>query len=295
MTPFYLNPPTSSPFPVVEIREDQQHLQLFLSPHQAAASLSSAPAFFDTTGHDQDQRGAQLGGSRQHHQEDDKYILQSRWSDDHHKPLSSSSFQAPAISESNSNEVQKFFSCKREDGDYEGSVGEGSAAKWMPSKMRLMHKMMNSSSNFSATDEPVKFTVKFQDQQCHTNNNIRVCADCNTTSTPLWRSGPQGPKRKARRAMAAAAAMANGTVVAMETSPMKTKMHNKEKKLRTGHIAQGKKLRKPLDLAQGQKKLCSFKNLAISLSKNSALQRVFPQDVEEAAILLMELSCGFIS
>lgn len=69
MTPFYLNPPTSSPFPVVEIREDQQHLQLFLSPHQAAASLSSAPAFFDTTGHDQDQRGAQLGGSRQHHQE----------------------------------------------------------------------------------------------------------------------------------------------------------------------------------------------------------------------------------
>ena len=28
------------------------------------------------------------------------------------------------------------------------------------------------------------------------NNNtpIRVCSDCNTTKTPLWRSGPQGPK-----------------------------------------------------------------------------------------------------
>ncbi|EEC80836.1 hypothetical protein OsI_23438 [Oryza sativa Indica Group] len=42
---------------------------------------------------------------------------------------------------------------------------------------------------------------------------IRVCSDCNTTKTPLWRSGPCGPKslcnacgirqRKARRAMMA--------------------------------------------------------------------------------------------
>ncbi|KAJ0246093.1 GATA transcription factor 21 [Hirschfeldia incana] len=30
------------------------------------------------------------------------------------------------------------------------------------------------------------------------NNNgvIRVCSDCNTTKTPLWRSGPRGPKTK---------------------------------------------------------------------------------------------------
>ncbi|EPS60442.1 hypothetical protein M569_14364 [Genlisea aurea] len=44
----------------------------------------------------------------------------------------------------------------------------------------------------------------------------RVCADCSTTKTPLWRSGPKGPKslcnacgirqRKARRAIEAAAA-----------------------------------------------------------------------------------------
>ena len=26
------------------------------------------------------------------------------------------------------------------------------------------------------------------------NNGVRVCSDCNTTTTPLWRSGPQGPK-----------------------------------------------------------------------------------------------------
>ncbi|KAF2287009.1 hypothetical protein GH714_036957 [Hevea brasiliensis] len=91
----------------------------------------------------------------------------------------------------------------------------------------------------------------------------------------------------------------NGTVISMETSSSssssstKSKLH-KEKKSRTGHTAQGKKLWKPPDSPQGQKKICSFKNLALSLSKNPALQRVFPQDVEEAAILLMRLSCGFI-
>lgn len=26
------------------------------------------------------------------------------------------------------------------------------------------------------------------------NTPIRVCSDCNATKTPLWRSGPQGPK-----------------------------------------------------------------------------------------------------
>lgn len=26
------------------------------------------------------------------------------------------------------------------------------------------------------------------------NFPIRVCSDCNTTKTPLWRSGPKGPK-----------------------------------------------------------------------------------------------------
>lgn len=200
--------------------------------------------------------------------------------------------------------------------------------------MRLMQKMMN--SNCSVTDNPMKFTPKFQDhQQCDSNNNtIRVCTDCNTTTTPLWRSGPLGPKvidlsyslhiyinhthkitanwsngsyvlmqslcnacgirqRKARRAMEAAAAGANGTAVSTEMSSAKNKLH-KEKKWRSGQIAQGRKLCKPPDSPQGQKKICSFKNLALSLSKNSALQRVLPQDVEEAAILLMELSCGFI-
>ncbi|CAN6194743.1 unnamed protein product [Urochloa humidicola] len=52
---------------------------------------------------------------------------------------------------------------------------------------------------------------------------IRVCSDCNTTKTPLWRSGPCGPKslcnacgirqRKARRAMMASGGGGTGPVL----------------------------------------------------------------------------------
>lgn len=33
-----------------------------------------------------------------------------------------------------------------------------------------------------------------QTDYCSNNIPIRVCTDCNTTKTPLWRSGPKGPK-----------------------------------------------------------------------------------------------------
>lgn len=88
---------------------------------------------------------------------------------------------------------------------------ENSSVKWMSSKMRLMKKMMNS----DAADTPNNCMQKLEDQKqpssssletdhnsCNninsysnnTTNTIRVCADCNTTKTPLWRSGPRGPK-----------------------------------------------------------------------------------------------------
>ncbi|KAJ0261543.1 GATA transcription factor 21 [Hirschfeldia incana] len=83
----------------------------------------------------------------------------------------------------------------------------------------------------------------------YSNNNgvIRVCSDCNTIKTPLWRSGPRGPKslcnacgirqRKARRAaMAAATATGNQEVVAarMQHLPVKKKLQNKKKRSNGG-------------------------------------------------------------
>ncbi|KAJ6674209.1 GATA TRANSCRIPTION FACTOR 21-LIKE [Salix viminalis] len=303
VTPVYLSPASSS-YPFVADLKEEHRLQLFLSPpHQAATDSLSGPAsFFNSTTHDQ--RESKLKGSRQHddHEVDKVSISLGRSSD--HKLFPSSSFH-PMVNDDDSN-FHKLFSSKTED----STEGSGdSSVNWMPSRMRLMQKM--TSSNRSETDhQPTKFMLKFHDRQYLNNeiintpsnsSNIRVCSDCNTTSTPLWRSGPRGPKslcnacgirqRKARRAAAAAA---DGRVISNQASSSpKSKVNSKViRKLRTSHVAQGKKLsNKPLDSPlQNHKKLC-FENLAVSLSKNPALRQVLPRDVEEAAILLMELSC----
>lgn len=60
--------------------------------------------------------------------------------------------------------------------------------KWMSSKMRLMKKMMNSNQSTSTSKPRRNNSVP------ESGDVIRVCSDCRTTKTPLWRSGPQGPK-----------------------------------------------------------------------------------------------------
>ncbi|KAF1886220.1 hypothetical protein Lal_00045450 [Lupinus albus] len=189
----------------------------------------------------------------------------------------------------------------------------------MSSKMRLMKKMMRPNSNSTTVKAITITTPRFQNQ-VHENrqsqrspynngNNtatIRVCSDCSTSSTPLWRSGPNGPKslcnacgirqRKARRAMAEAE---NGLATNASSSSIKTRVHNKEKKSRTNHFSQFKNKCKSTAItagsSQGERKLECFKDFALSLRNNSAFQQVFPRDeVAEAALLLMDLSCAFV-
>ncbi|GAU34770.1 hypothetical protein TSUD_205740 [Trifolium subterraneum] len=201
---------------------------------------------------------------------------------------------------------------------------DGTSVKWMSSKMRMMRKMIVSdqtsggSSNIASNSKQ-----KFEDQKqplsplgsSSTNNysnQIRVCSDCNTTKTPLWRSGPRGPKslcnacgirqRKARRALALAAASANGTTVtADQTSSVKrkklqTKKENKSKIDCSTSTHLKKKTKFESEPSQiSKKELITFEDLRLSLSKNLSVQQVFPQDErEEAAILLMALSYGLV-
>ncbi|PIN05739.1 hypothetical protein CDL12_21724 [Handroanthus impetiginosus] len=142
------------------------------------------------------------------------------------------------------------------------------------------------------------------------NSPVRVCADCHTTKTPLWRSGPKGPKslcnacgirqRKARRAMAAAAAAANGTAVVSDQPPaiMKIKLKHKEKMDKNGHSSQLKKRGKMASAAgsssDSEQKKLGFEDFLINLSNNLSFHRVFPQDEKDAAILLMALSSGLV-
>lgn len=313
MTPVYLNPPPS-PFPLVELKE---HLQLYLSlPQQAQASPSSIshqyhPSFFNPIPISQhDQTVALLTKPDQESKPYDHLkvnnIHSHEGSSDHPQPNSSSS----AVEIHSATNIY----------GHDNINGSSSSVRWMSSKMRLMKKMVNSNSGDHDHPNDNKLVNKFRypiqdtDRSSSNNSIIRVCSDCNTTTTPLWRSGPRGPKslcnacgirqRKARRAKEAAAAAANGAaaVATDAAKSMKIKVHNKkEKKLRiTSHVGQYKKQFKvhsdnyishPHHHQSHEKKLC-FKEFALSLSKNSALHRVFPQDVEDAAILLMELSCG---
>ncbi|KAF5208140.1 Gata transcription factor [Thalictrum thalictroides] len=188
---------------------------------------------------------------------------------------------------------------------------------WMSSKMRLMKKMIN--SDRADADKPIRSKLWFQADQTQlsspsttnitgdnlaTSNNtmIRTCSDCNTTRTPLWRSGPKGPKtlcnacgirqRKARRAIAVAAAVASDGVPAINTSSMQKKVHCSKKKSGKGHVGQHKKQCK---LTPIRTKNDGFEDFILNLSNNLALHRVIPQDETEAAILLMALSCGLVN
>lgn len=213
----------------------------------------------------------------------------------------------------------KFSICKKEDKSLGGGSGasdqiNGSSVKWMSSKMRLMKKMMKTEEDQKAeVDKRVDNTlaIKSSNNGSYNNNNnnenvtIRVCSDCNTTKTPLWRSGPRGPKslcnacgirqRKARRAMAAAAIAGNGSMLPNNPSSSMIRPGNNHKKTsinnnNNGFGAQKKrsKIAKP-----SQRKLC-FEEFALSLTKKLSIQQVFPKEEKEAAILLMALSCGLV-
>ncbi|WJX96532.1 hypothetical protein P8452_77727 [Trifolium repens] len=200
-----------------------------------------------------------------------------------------------------------------------------SSVKWMSSKMRMMKKMIvsdqtsGSSSNIASNNSKQKFEDQKQPLSplgSSTTNNfsnqIRVCSDCNTTKTPLWRSGPRGPKslcnacgirqRKARRALALAAAAANGTTVtadqasSVKRKKLQKKKENKSKIDCSTHLKKKTKFESSSEEQshQSKKEFITFEDLRLSLSKNLSVQQVFPQDEKEAAILLMALSYGLV-
>jgi hypothetical protein len=72
--------------------------------------------------------------------------------------------------------------------------------KWISSKVRLMKKkkaiITTSDSSKQHTNNDQSSNLSNSERQNGYNNDcvIRICSDCNTTKTPLWRSGPRGPK-----------------------------------------------------------------------------------------------------
>ncbi|KAK7329078.1 hypothetical protein VNO77_23224 [Canavalia gladiata] len=288
----------SSPMSL-DLNEDHTH-QLFSTNRQdpsSSSSLSNSIIFNP----DLHQGGSSYSESEQlqsNHKEAEKII-----------PTSGSWDHPAAEKDENRSDVKVRIIRKKEDG-YENVQSEDSSMKWIPSKKRMMWRMMVSDQmGFDIADiskhkyeeknpplSPLGADNSTNSSSNHSNIIVRVCADCHTAKTPLWRSGPKGPKslcnacgirqRKARQA-----AIANGMVLVEGHVKKGSKLQSKRvKKSKSTHqcASQLKKKSKLGTKARGGRK--RFEDL----SKNLALQQVFPQDEKEAAILLMALSYGLL-
>ncbi|GJM90629.1 hypothetical protein PR202_ga06929 [Eleusine coracana subsp. coracana] len=195
--------------------------------------------------------------------------------------------------------------------DIGNKLADGSTSRWAvapPAKMKIMRKGTSEYLEGGAVRKPRRRAQAHQDEsQQQQQGIVRVCSDCNTTKTPLWRSGPCGPKslcnacgirqRKARRAMAAAASN-GGAAVAVSVS-QQTKQAKKEKKAEVDRSLPFKKRCKmvAVDLAATAGKVSPLAATA-PLTKDTpppAMVHAFPADeITDAAMLLMTLSCGLV-
>ncbi|KAI9118063.1 hypothetical protein K1719_010395 [Acacia pycnantha] len=173
---------------------------------------------------------------------------------------------------------------------------DSSSAKWKCSdQMWVMRKTKQPitcpESNSTECHKASSYSPTWQQYQQRrrpSNNTSRVCSDCSTTSTPLWRGGPNGPKslcnacgirqRKARKAMEAEArGWCAETRIVHNNNKRQVIMKNKSD-----------------NECRGKRKV-TLQDFEFTFSRNSVVfqQPVFPRDeVIEGAMILMDLSCG---
>uniref|UniRef100_K3YXR2 GATA-type domain-containing protein n=1 Tax=Setaria italica TaxID=4555 RepID=K3YXR2_SETIT len=225
--------------------------------------------------------------------------------------------------------------------DIESKRADGWAVAPPAAKMKIMRKATSEYPEGGTARKPRRRAQAHQDesqqqlQQQQAMGVVRVCSDCNTTKTPLWRSGPCGPKslcnacgirqRKARRAMAAAAAAAaaaasNGGTPQAASVAVQAKAPKKEKRADVDRSLPFKKRCKMVAVdhavtaakatpavaasTKDQDHVSSDKVAAAATSLQSkaaspppaAALHVFPaaDEVTDAAMLLMTLSCGLV-
>ncbi|MCO5563927.1 hypothetical protein L7F22_017579 [Adiantum nelumboides] len=149
---------------------------------------------------------------------------------------------------------------------------------------------------------------------------LRTCTLCGTTRTPLWRSGPEGPKSlcnacgirvKKTKRLEASLQVTNGSSLSPSTmsglkgalkrklSSDKLKDFKLHKKRRSTAVVSGPNFCRQKAVRYSKKPGVLWDNglpkLATLLSHNGrSSSNDFAEDVEEAAVLLMALSCGLV-
>ncbi|KAE9455132.1 hypothetical protein C3L33_12948, partial [Rhododendron williamsianum] len=153
--------------------------------------------------------------------------------------------------------------------------------------------MMDLSDKGSESEE---MSSKGSDGGCSSEgSHVKTCADCGTTKTPLWRGGPAGPK-----------------VWSISIQPVHTYLPNGSRKKRRALMginkgsttSEDKKSKRANNNNHIDNKLGdSFKRKMMALGREVVWQRSTAAKLrrhrklgeeEQAAVLLMALSCGSV-
>jgi len=170
------------------------------------------------------------------------------------------------------------------------------AGSWTPpAKMRITRK---ATADPGAAKKPRRKAQGYEDMLSMGGQPnlgvIRVCSDCNTTKTPLWRSGPCGPKslcnacgirqRKARRAMMASGGgsgpvPADGAKAATATprDAMAARGHSKVKKEKRVDVERSLPFKKRCKVVQ------DHGGAAAAAAPPAAAHKAVPQPAAEVA------------
>ncbi|XP_047950068.1 GATA transcription factor 15-like [Salvia hispanica] len=131
-------------------------------------------------------------------------------------------------------------------------------------------------------------------------SNVKTCVDCGTSKTPLWRGGPAGPKslcnacgirsRKKRRAL-----------MGVTKEEKKTKKSSKSLISNQSNSSNNSCTSSSGDSTPGKigdsfkKKLWEFgRDVALQRPRSNTNRRRKMGEEEQAAFLLMALSCGSV-
>ncbi|KZV22326.1 GATA transcription factor 17-like [Dorcoceras hygrometricum] len=132
------------------------------------------------------------------------------------------------------------------------------------------------------------------DSVSSSGTNIKICVDCGTSKTPLWRGGPAGPKslcnacgiksRKKRRALTAA--------IKEDKKPKKSK--NTQNGSSGGCTSSSGDSTGKINFSLKSKLWGFDRDLVLQRPRSNTNQRRKLGEEEQAAFLLMALSCSSV-
>lgn len=138
-------------------------------------------------------------------------------------------------------------------------------------------------------------------------SNVKTCADCGTTKTPLWRGGPAGPKslcnacgiksRKKRRAFLGLnnedKKSKKSAALGHKSTGLQNHLNQSCSSSSNSEDSKNSNFVKNIVSSSLKKKLLPFgKEVVLQRPRSRSTQKKKLGEVEQAAFLLMALSCG---